>query len=194
MKKALLLIFLPAFAVFTSCEMLNEFIPDIDKVVSETYEFVIEEDVPTGMTEATFVDIRDSDEFQTYSQYVDGYLVNKATYEILDYDAPEDLYFTGTIEVTDVDSTTTVKLAEIAPENLNHLSTIGEEQDFVLDSAAMMQVVSWMEDPGSFNISFAYAFQNADGSDYVFEEADFGSSFKVKTNLYLSILTNFATE
>ncbi len=193
MKKIVFISVFVIFAGFTSCDMLGDFIPDIDKVVSETYEFVIDENIAEGITEEEFIDIREYEEFQTYSQYVDGYMLSKATYEILDFNAPEDLHFTGSIEVTDVDSTTTVTLATIAPENLGHLSTIGEEGDFVLDTVAVAQVIAWMEDPGSFNISFAYAFQNADGSEYEFEEEDFGSSFKVKTNLYLTISTNFST-
>jgi len=193
MRKVLFISVLAVFAGLTSCDMLGDFIPDIDKVVSETYEFVIDENIAGGITDEEFIDIRAYEEFQTYSQYVDGYMLSKATYEILDFNAPDNLYFTGSIEVTDVDSTTTVTLATIAPENLEHLSTIGEEREFVLDTVAVAQVIAWMEDPGSFNISFSYAFQNADGSDYEFAEEDFGSSFKVKTNLYLTISTNFST-
>ncbi|MEX0981937.1 MAG: hypothetical protein WD577_04605 [Bacteroidales bacterium] len=193
MKRVFFLFVLAVFAGLTSCDMLGDVIPDIDKVVTETYEFVIDESIAEGITEEEFIDIRAFEEFQTYSQYVDGYLLSKATYEILDFNAPEDLYFTGSIKVSDVDSTTLMTLATIAPENLEHLSSFGEEQEFVLDTAAVTQVIEWMEDPGSFNISFSYAFQNADGSDYEFAEEDFGSSFKVKTNLYLIISTNFST-
>ena len=193
MKRFFFIFVLAGFAGLTSCDMLGDIIPDIDKVVTETYEFVIDENTVEGITEEKFIDIRAFDEFQTYSQYVDGYMLSKATYEILDFNAPEDLYFSGSIKVTDVDSTTIVTLATIAPENLEYLSSIDEEQEFVLDTMSVKQVIAWMEDPGSFNISFSYAFQNADGSDYEFAEEDFGSSFKVKTNLYLFISTNFIT-
>lgn len=186
------LFFLPILAMFiglSSCEVVNQLIPDVDEVFTQTYNVTINEDVPTGISDTTLIDVTSSEDFDDYSQYLSGYEITKVTYEIVDYDAPEDLYFSGSINAFDIDETTNVVLGSFASFNLADAASLGEESEVEQDADAVEQVISWLDNPGSFNLNFSYGFEDAQANTYVFAEEDFGSTFKVKVNFHVTILT-----
>jgi hypothetical protein len=194
MKKLLFLPLLSLMIIFSSCDLLNELIPDIEKDITKTFTITIEENVPAGVTDDIFIDVREYEEYQTYLQFIDGYAINKISYEILDFSAPEDLYFVGNVEAYESEVSSAVTLAQVASVNLSAVAALATEQEVAVDAAAVEQAIAWMTDPGSFNVRFAYELQQENGSEYVFTEEDFGSSFKVKVNISIAILTGGSEE
>ena len=184
---------IPLFAILfflTSCEVINQLVPDVDSVVTVSYTIPIDENLPTGVSDTTLVDITEYPEYQDYSQYVTGYELEKITYEITDYDdAPEDLYFEGSIIAEDSIASTTVVVADIELVKLLDLANNEGTTDMLLDEAGKDQLLDWLDDPGTFNAHFEFGFKNEDGTDYNFDPEDLGSSFKVKVNYHLVIIT-----
>ncbi|MCF8226079.1 MAG: hypothetical protein K9J30_09380 [Bacteroidales bacterium] len=189
MKKSIVLPLFIGILIFSACEELGDLVPDVDKTVSETYEITINENVPIGITEVTFIDVNEYEEFQAYAEYLEGYLINKISYEILDDTIPEDLFFTGTIEIFGEDSTNVLELGEIASINLTDVADMATEQDVTVDTEVAEQLVSWLEETGTFSIQFRFAFKDSEGNDYEFAEEDLGSGFTFKSNVYLTLLT-----
>jgi hypothetical protein len=183
-----LALFILSVALY-SCDELGDLVPDIDKVVTESYQVTIDANVPTGVTDTIFIDVQEYPEYQDYKQYVSGYKVNKIGYLLEDYNAPEDLFFTGSIIATDSANVTEIVVGTVPSLSLFDLSTMVEEGEMVLDTVAVNQLINWIEDPGNFNIKFQFKFENSDGSDYNFVEEDFGSTFTMKVKLYLTIVT-----
>jgi len=171
-----------------SCELVNQLIPDVEKPISNTYPIVIDSNTPTGYTSEEFIDITAYEEYDQYAQYITGYAIEKVTFTIEEFDAPDDLYFEGKVVAFDEGEATVVEPASLSSVNLADLANEGE-QDLTGDESAIEQVVSWLEDPGSFNLRFEYSFENEDGTTYQFEEADYGSGFDLKITIYLVMIT-----
>jgi hypothetical protein len=191
MKKLIFLPFLLFLITFSSCELINEVIPDVPKTVPFTYPIVIDANVPTGMTEEEFIDITQYEEYQEYSQYVTGYIVDSVTYAITDYGAPEDLYFSGEVLAWQDNENNPVTLAAVNSVGLKNVYDEGEEKIMAEEGTAYEQLVGWLDDPGSFNIKFKFGFETEEGADYVFDPEDIGSEFTLQIKFYLTIVTGF---
>jgi|SRR6056297_277595 len=175
--------------LLSSCEIIDQLVPDVEKTVTETFDVIIDANVATGETEKIFVDVTDSDEYQDYKDNIKGYEINEITFEINNYNAPEDLYFTGNIVAFDDAESTFVTIGDLDPVSLKEVADDASEYPVYQGEDGFEQVLEWLEDPGNFNLKFTYNFQNEMGTDYSFEPEDFGSTFQLKVHFYMTILT-----
>lgn len=191
MKNAVFLPVILVFLSFSSCEMISEIIPDAQTKVTFTYPLVIDENVPVGVTEGEFIDITTYDEYQQYSQYITGYVLDSVTYAISEYDAPEDLHFSGKIMAWQDVENDAITLATAEDVDLKAVYDGEEEKIMAEEGTSYEQLVTWLDDPGTFNIKFEYGFETEEGADYVFDPEDIGSTFTLKIKLYLTMITGF---
>lgn len=193
MKK---LIYLPLFSLvilFSSCDFDFDFdfdvIPDIDEIVDGVYTVNIDSDLATGSTYSDSLDLSQFDEYETYKENISSYDITKITCEIIQFDAPEDLWFSGKLLANDMDSTVSVVIAEFDSIHLYQVASDSTEVALVQQEAGINQVSAWMEDPGKFKYHMEYQLENEDGTPYVFDEEDYGDSFKIKLNFNLLLGT-----
>ena len=173
----------------SSCEVIDQLVPDVEKTITETFDVTIDANVAAGETEKIFVDVTDSDEYQDYKDNIKGYEINEITFEIINYNAPEDLYFTGNIVAFDDAESTFVTIGDLDPVSLKEVADAASEYPIYQGEDGFNQVLEWLEDPGNFNLKFTYNFQDSMGADYTFEPEDFGSTFQLKVHFYMTILT-----
>lgn len=188
MKKYKLLFVLIAALGFSSCEVVNQLIPDVEDSISETFTIVIDSNTPIGESEDVFMDITEFDQYQQVSQYIQGYELNKVSFSIVEYDAPEDLYFSAEVTAFDSLETTAVTIADVEDENLFTLASDASEVEMTADEMGVDQLLSWLEDPGKFGLRVAYAYSDMDGNDYVFPD-EYEGSFKVNLTIEFTIVT-----
>lgn len=193
MKK---LIYLPLFSLvilFSSCDFDFDFgldlIPDIDEIVDGVYTVNIDSDLTTGYTYTDSLDLNQFEEYETYRENISSYDITKITCEIIDFDAPEDLWFSGTVIAHDMDSTVSVVIAEFEGLHLYQVAADSLEVQLVENEEGLSQVVAWMEESGKFKFHIEYLFENEDGTPYLFGEEDYGDSFKIKLNFSLLLET-----
>lgn len=191
MKRIVLLSALGLVVGITSCDELGDLIPDVDKTITKSFTVVVEDNSMTALQDSLYVNVRDYKEFKDYEKYVSGYEVQKITFEITDFDAPEDLYFSGTIQAIDSAGTDKITAGTIPSENLSDIAALGGEKDVNLNDEAVGQLIAWIEDPGIFTFIYNFGYEAADGGNYSFNEEDLGSTFTIKVNIYLTILTGF---
>lgn len=194
MKK---LIYLPLFSLvilFSSCDFDFDFdfglLPDFDEVVDGIYTVNIDSDLETGSTYTDSLDLTQFEEYEDYRDNVSSYDITDITCEIIEYDAPEDLWFSGTLIAHDMDSTVSVVIAEFDTLHLFQVATDSLEVALVEVEDGITQVAAWMEDPGKFKYYLEYQFENEDGTPYLFDEEDYGDSFQIKLNFALLFETN----
>ncbi len=189
--KKILIPFMAFLVMLTSCEMVNKAVPDVDTDVVKTFNVVIDTNLTSGESDTTFVDITEYQEYEDYSDFITGYAIDRISFEITDYNAPEDLYFDGSIMLYDADGNIRYSLAELEAVDLSSLAADGTESDLTLNQEVIDQLLLWLDDPGAFGVNFLYGFKNSDGTDYNFSDEDAGSTFKVKVHFHLVLLTGF---
>lgn len=191
MKK---LIYLPFFSLgflFASCDFDFEFnlIPDIDEIVDGVYTINIDSNLTTGYTLNDSLDLSQYEEYEKYRESITSYEITKISCEIVDFDAPEDLWFSGTVIAHDRDSAVSVVIAAFDTIHLYKVYNDTLEVDLVEDEAGLSQVAAWMEDPGKFKYHIEYLFVNEDNTPYQFSEEDYGDFFKIRLNFSMLLKT-----
>lgn len=187
MNKLVVVAVLSSALAFTSCDGFGDLIPDVEKVVTETYNVTIDSNLSSAFLDTVLIDVDDLGEYNSLGQYVKGYALTKITYEVLNYNAPEDLYFSAAITAFDTAGTTSVTVGEIASMNLFDVAALDSASVMQQDAGASDQLVAWLDDPGKFYISTELGYETSNGNPYEFSEEDFGSSFTVKVHFHLSI-------
>jgi|GEM_PF-2530878 len=189
MKK---LIYLPLFSLvilFSSCDFDFDFdfglIDDIDETVSGTFTVRIDSDISTGFTYTDSLDLSQYEEYETYRENISSFAITSITFEIIAYDAPEDLLFSGTVVAHDMDSIVSVVVAEFDTLQLHKMATDSLKVELAEQEEGLAQVIEWMEDLGEFKYHIEYQFVNEDGSPYLFDEEDYGDSFQIRLNFHL---------
>lgn len=193
MKKLIYLPFISLVLLLSSCDFDFDFgidlIPDIDEIVDGIYTVHINSNLTTGYTYTDSLDLSQYDEYEKYRENITSYAITDITCEIIDYDAPEDLWLSGTLVAHDMDSTVIVVVAEFDTLHLYQVATDSLEVALVESEAGLNQVVAWMEDSGKFMYHLEYQFVNKDGTPYLFDEEDYGDSFKIKLNFAILLET-----
>jgi hypothetical protein len=177
--------------LFSSCDFefdLN-LIPDIDEIVSGTYTVDIDSDLTTGSTHTDSVDLTQYEEYEEYKDIIISYEITKLTCEIVAFEAPEDLWFSGKVIAHDMDSTLSVEIASFDAIHLHTVYSDTLEVELIEDQTGLDQVALWMEDPGKFKYYVEYQFVNEDKTPYIFEEEDYGGFFDLKINFSLLLET-----
>lgn len=194
MNKLVVVAVLSSLLAFTSCDGFGDLIPDVEKVVTETYNVTIDSDLPSSFLDTVLIDVEDLGEYNSLGQYVKGYELTKITYEVLDFNAPEDLYFSASIIAFDTAGTTSVTVGEISSMNLSDVSALDSASVMEQDTEASDQLIDWLDDPGKFNIRTELGYENSEGNGYLFSEEDFGSTFTIKVHFHLSISLGLGSE
>ncbi len=191
MKKLFYLPMASLMILFSSCDFDFDFniIPDFDDVVDEIFTINIDSDLTTGFTQSDSLDLTQYDAYEKYKENFTSFEITEVTCEIVEFDAPEDLWFSGTIIAHDMDSTVSVVIAEFDTIHLHKVYNDSVEVDLIEDQAGLSQVSAWMEDPGKFNYHIEYEFVNEDTTPYIFKEEDYGDYFKIKLNFAVLLKT-----
>lgn len=190
MKKMLLISTIAVLGILGSCDMIPiDLVPDIDQVISLSYDVTIDENVSEGGSDTSLIDIAENKEFQNYSQYITEYRLRKITLEVSAYDAPEDLFFSGAMIAYDTAFSAGTEVARIDSLSLFDLYSSGVKVEMEEDTVATEQILAWLEDPGSFNVSFLFGFESDTGTAYDFKPEDIGSTFRFKVNYHLTFVT-----
>ncbi len=177
--------------LFSSCDFDLDFniIPDFNDVVDEIFTINIDSDLTTGFTQSDSLDLTQYEAYEKYKENFTSFEITEITFEIVEFDAPEDLWFSGTIIAHDMDSTVSVVIAEFDTIHIYEVYNDSIEVDLVEDQAGLSQVSTWMEDPGKFNYHIEYEFVNEDTTPYIFAEEDYGDFFKIKLNMAVLLET-----
>lgn len=193
MKK---LIYLPLLALVllpASCDFDFDFdfnlIPDIDEIVDGTYTVHIDSNLTTGYTYTDSLDLSQYTEYEKYKESITSYEITQISCEIVDFEAPEDLWFSGTVIAHDMDSVVRVVIAEFDTIHLYKVYNDTLEVDLIEDETGLSQVSAWMEDPGKFKYHIEYQFVNEDNTPYLFDEEDYGDFFEIKLNFSMLLKT-----
>jgi hypothetical protein len=173
----------------TSCEMINNLIPDVEKTESETFPIYVDKNEPSGVTDTTIIDITTTDEYKEYKDRIKGYKVKWITAEIENYNGPDDLYFSGEIICFDDQGQTVVSAGKVTEISLKDMDDKDMEEKLYDGKEGYDQIVRWLKKPGKFNIRFEYKFTDAMGVDYNFTPEEIGANFTLKLNFRLVILT-----
>lgn len=191
MKKLIYLPILSLMILFSSCDFDFDFniIPDFDEILDGIYTVNIDSNLTTGFTHTDSVDLTQYEEYEKYKENFTSFAVTKITCEIVEFDAPEDLWFSGTVIAHDADSTVSVEVARFDTIHLYEVYNDTLEVDLVEDQAGLNQVATWMEDPGEFKYYIEYHFVNEDNTPYIFQEEDYGDFFKLKLNFFVLLET-----
>lgn len=193
MKKLIYLPFISLVLLLASCDFDFDFgidlIPDIDEIVDGIYTVHIDSNTTTGYTYTDSLDLSQYDEYETHRENITSFAITDITCEIIEYDAPEDLWLSGTLLAHDMDSTVTVVVAEFDTLHLYQVATDSLEVELVESEAGLSQVIDWMEDSGKFMYHLEYQFVNEDGTPYLFDGEDDGDSFKIRLNFAILLET-----
>lgn len=201
MKKIWIVFSLLAFLSFTSCEMISGWIPDVEKKESETFPILISQNISQDETEAVFVDITDSEDYDDYKKRITGYEIQKITYEILDYkgplnplgsgslEGPDNLNFSGEILVSESEKSGFISVGEIIKVNLKSISKAVSETTVYEGEEGYETIVDWLMNPGSFYYKLRYKFTDESGVDYNFGPEELGTNFSLELHFYLIVYT-----
>ncbi len=175
-----LLIFLMA-----DCSLVDKLIPDVDTDFTQTFYVNIDEN--KGQTGTKNVDVTTMSDYEDFKGNIHGFELRKITYEIKDYDAPDDLYFTGTVNVWNADSTESFRAADIGMTNLSKIAGGGEQDNVDKIVKGTDKVMNWLESPGNFNMNAGYSLTDASGKPYTIPEK--GYHFTLILKFYVTVIT-----
>jgi hypothetical protein len=177
------------FVSFSSCEVLNQAVPDVDTSFEKTFQIKMIYS-NEGTTEAQVVDITESDEYNDFRDNVDGFELKKISYKIQKCNIPEDMYFEGSVICYNEEETQSVSLGTTKKDKLLDLEKLNGEQQLKLEAGENIStVLSWIENPGKFKVRSGFSLTNELGVLYPIDFDSRGSNFEVVVKFYLSVKT-----
>jgi hypothetical protein len=176
MKKLLGLLLV--FAGLTSCGLLDEIIPDIDTEYNEVFTIPISDN--SGNTDPQLVDIASSREYDDFKNNIDGFEINEITIEVLSFDGPSDMFFSGEVLALDTTMSNKIVVGKIISANISQLV----ENDSVYSVETLVpgleQVAVWLEDPGKFYAQTSYNLTNKEGDPYPLGDEEYSLELGLK--------------
>ena len=186
MKKTLFFLTITLIISLTSCEILDNLIPDVDTNFSHT--FTIEITNNSGYSGNETVDLSSSDEYNDFKDNIKGFEVNKITYVITDSNVPDDIYFQGRINCSEENSGQSVTAGYISRALFKDIAELETETELVPDSEGLNVILGWLDNPGKFNYNAWYSLTNSSEQPYELPENS-GYHFKIKIKFYVTVLT-----
>ncbi len=184
-----IIIFLAFFFAIslTSCDLISDLVPDIDTDFSKTYQVKIYSN--KGETANLLLDVTTSDEYNDFKNNIEGFELRRITYEIKNYNAPEDLYFTGDVICSNEEETESYIVGRINKTKISDLADTGNENDLTEVMENIETVLSWLENPGKLNVKTGYILTDVDDNPYKINGLNSGSNFELVINFYLTVKT-----
>ncbi len=173
--------------VVSACDAINELIPDIETDFSETFQIKIFEN--NGELGEKLIDVKSSEEYNDFKSNIGGFEIRKITYEIKNFNAPDDMYFTGTLICSNEENTESYVVGSMDMINLSLLAESGEENDVTLTTDNMNKVLAWLDSPGRFLLKYDYIINNIDSTPYLIDGNNAGSNFEMVVKLYVTVKT-----
>lgn len=186
MNKNLLFISLVTVLGFNSCDLLDNLIPDVNTKFTETFTIQITES--SGFTIAKTVNIADSEEYNNFKENIKGFEVTKITYEILNADVPNDMYFQGYLKCSEEVSGESATAGTIGRVRLSDIADTFTERDYNLDTNGINKIIKWLDDPGKFKYSAWYTLTNPSSNPYVIP-GNSNYNFKLRIKFYIKVKT-----
>lgn len=185
--KAKLFILCAMVAVsISSCDLLNDLIPDVDTSYSKT--FLVDIGTNSGETDVELIDVTTSDEYNDFKDNIKGFTINKITYQVLDNNTPDDMQMSGSIVCSNIDGTESVSVGLISPVSIKAVADSGSEYDAENVAEGINKVTSWLDDPGKFNMKTSYSLRLDTGAGYPLTGEE-NYSFSLKIKVYVTVLT-----
>ena len=172
------------FLSFSSCDELSGLLPDVETDFSETFQIQIFSN--SGTTDSEIIELESSDEYNDFKGNIDKFKFDKLTYTVKNYNVPEDMYFSGTINCSDEENTESIEMGSIDMINISALSG-GGENEVLMNDENVDKVLGWLDSQGNFNIKSEYLIKNADGTPYLINDDNRGSNFELLVKLYVSV-------
>jgi hypothetical protein len=171
---------------FSSCDMVSDLIPDVDTDFSKTFQIQIF--TPSGTTDPQIVDVTTSEDYNDFKNNIGGYELRKITYRVKNVNAPEDMYFSGTVVCGNEENTEAYIIGTIAQANLAALDSSETENEVILSTDNIDKVLGWLDSPGIFKVNASYALTKADGTPYSIIGVE-GSNFELVVKFYVTVKT-----
>jgi hypothetical protein len=176
MKKTYTFLLIASFVGFSSCGLISDLIPDVETEFSQTYTVRVGDN--SNATEPEVVDVKSSPEYEDFKDNIDGFTIDDIVFQILNYNAPDDLYFEGDI-VASIEGETPVTAGTFNRILLSSVAETGEEYQVVQYVENIQQLVDWMDSPGEFTAHLTYNLTDAMGNPYNTEGMNYNFQVKV---------------
>lgn len=168
------------------CDLLNNIIPDINTSLSETFQIQI----LTNVAESDFkmVDVTTADNYKNFKDHINGYQLDSMNYEVRNYNAPDDLYFSGEVICFNEERTDTAIIGNMVNAPMAAIADSKQSYPVEINSDNTSKVLSWLNDPGDFWLQTSYSFVNSDGKKYKFDHS--GYNFQLIVHFYVTVKTS----
>ena len=186
MNKNLLLFSIITMLSINSCDLLDNLIPDVNTKFTKTFTISVTEN--SGFTNDETVNIADSEEYNDFKENIKGFEVTKITYEILNADVPDNMYFQGSLKCSEEVSGESATAGTIGRINLSNISDTFTEREYELNTDGINLITGWLSDPGKFKYNAWYTLTNASSNPYVIPENS-NYNFKLRIKFYIKVKT-----
>jgi hypothetical protein len=187
MKFSKALFFLFLILSFASCDLVNELIPDVNTDFTKPFQIQIFSN--NGESQNQMVDVTTSSEYNNFKSNIGGFEITKITYKIKNFNAPEDMYFNGTVICSNEEASETYTIGTMKNESLSELAATGLENNMTLTNENITKIIGWLESPGRFNVRSGYALSKQDGTPYGINGTNAGSNFEFVVKFYVTVKT-----
>jgi hypothetical protein len=177
MKKFTSILTIVTLVFISSCGLISDLIPDVDTEFSKKFSVMINS--ASGTSASELIDVENSEEYNEFKDNIHGYIINDIRFEITNFNAPADLYFTGAIIAESEDGAGSVTAGSIGKVLLGSIADDGVEHAVDEVVAGTEQIAAWLEAPGKFVAMVSYQLAKADGSPYPTEGKGYGFDMKI---------------
>jgi hypothetical protein len=184
-------VFTPLFAFifcgFLSCHKTIEPKPVIEIRFSNSLKIQIRSN--TGESATQLVDVTTSERYKDFKNNVEQFEISKITCLIKNYNAPDDMYFNGTLICSNEVETESYPIGSTKHINPSGLAAEGLEKEIAVSPENIDKVIAWLDSPGKFIIKSGYSLINADETPYIIDGSNSGSNFVMVVYLYVTVKT-----
>jgi len=164
--------------------LISDLIPDVETEFSQTYTVRVGDN--SNETDPKTIDVKSSEEYEDFKDNIDGFTIDKIVFQILNYNAPDDLYFDGEIKAS-IEGETPVVAGTFGRVQLKPIADSKEEHQVVQYVDNIQKLVDWLDSPGSFTATIKYNLTDASENPYVTE--NLGYNFQVKVTYRVTVET-----
>jgi hypothetical protein len=183
MRRIYAILLLTSFIGLGSCGLISDLIPDVDTTFSKVFPIDIGD--PQGKEGPLLVDLTDSEDYKDFEGNIDGFEVNDVKFEIFNYKAPADMYFSGVVEA--VHDGKSVDAGTIERFLLSSVADDGNEYPVTKVVEGLDQIVDWLDSPGKFDLYVKYSLTDEVGDAYKTE--GMGYRFDIRITYYVTVKT-----
>jgi hypothetical protein len=187
MKTFLTVMLTTLVLTFSSCDLINELIPDVDTTFPATFQIQIFAN--SGVSYPEIIDVTSSEDYNDFKDNIEGFELNKITYLIKNANVPDDMYCSGQIICSNEENTESYTIGSIARINISQAATVVEETEIPKAAENVDKILGWLDSPGKFIMKSDYSVTNADATPYVIDGLNAGSNFELEIKFYVTVKT-----